>query len=242
MPSSRILLGVVSVFLSASIEAAPSLTLISPTPNDGWVIASSKAPLSDSVEVAFKVTEAGSVGSGLLAGILSGNSCQSLALPVSLPTGLVRGNGVSQYDVLRPNTPVNPTNDPVIQVKLPIAVSKAAKSPVLELCAFNPSNNGLTVLPLRFSNGDPVRNVQIQQANYFSNRQMLAIKGVVNPSGKNQLAGSTVVIRDGMGNELGKCLVMGKGFDSELPLKMNPGQVTATVVGKASKPKPVKSK
>lgn len=239
---------VLLMMASSAVQSATSLQLTFPQPTDGWLVAPAARPYSSPLEIAFQASESESSTALFFAGVMAENQCRSLApsvppVAVELPAGLIRGNGVSRYDVYRPNTPPNPSNGRLIKVVLPVAVKKGVKTPLLELCAYDAATNSTQRLPLKLSNGEPVKTVSVQQAEFSSARQTLSIRGAANPMGKNELLGSAVIVLNEAGQELGKGRVAAQNkFSLTLPLSENPGPVRVKVVNTVSNLKPVRSR
>lgn len=234
---------IASLFLLVSTVAmsTPTLQLKTPTPTDGWLIASPQGPYSQSLELALEATDAdgGASASTFWAGVMNDGACQSLQFDVTYPNGLVRGNGVKDYKAIPPNSVLNPTPSYLVKAAFPISVRKTASSPLLTLCAYNASTRGLTKLPFKVSYGQPAKSVLIQKATYSSEIESLQIQGRVVPNGRNILTGTSVLIQDVNGNLLGSGLVIGKAFKVVLSAKANPGQIMAKVVNTVSLKKPV---
>jgi len=233
----------VLVFISSTAMSAPALNLNSPASKDGWLIAPPGGAYSQSLEIGFQAsdTTGGATADIIRAGVMNDGACQSLQLfgAVNLPKGVISGNGETSYIVFNPNTPPNPSPTYLTKTVFPVSVSKAASSPVLTLCAYNPRTQGLTTLPLKISYGQPAKRVLISKATYSNVNESLTVKGSAVPNGRNVLSGSTVTITDINGNLLGSGSLNKNQFNVLLSVKGNPGQVKAQVVNTVSNTKPV---
>lgn len=233
---------------SGKAISAPTLQLITPTPTDGWLVTSPQGNYSESLELAIQATDTDVSATTFWAGVMYEGTCQSLKrdpadvrfqAAVTYPAGIIRADGVLEYTPIPPNTVPNPSSSFVVRAKLPIAVERTASGPLLTLCAYNSTSNSLSTIPVRVSYGQPAKSVLIQRATYSSSRESLAVQGRVVPNGRNILTGTSVIILDVNGNNLGSGSVVGKGFNVILDAKGNPGRIMAKVVNSVSVKKSV---
>jgi len=232
------------ILVSTTAMSGPTVRLTSPAPaDDNWLIASPQGANSQSLDLAFEGTDTdgGANDSNFWVGVWNNGACQK-SNPyniLSFPSGIEKGMGVSDYNVFPPNTNYNLTPYYVVRTKLPITISKAASSTSLSLCAYNATTKAGSIITYKVSYGEPVKSVLIEKATYSRGTGTLQIKGRVVPNGRNNVGGSSVILKDINGNTLAIGPVIVKYFNFSLNTSSNPGRVMAQVVNTVSAKKPV---